>query len=135
MDAAGRELTTDADPAFWTGHAPVLFPIVGRLRGDSYRLNGREYSLPQHGFARRSLFRIAAQDDASGLFRLDADEVTPRVFPFDFRLDMAFAVEGVRLSMMATVMNRGSEDMPFSFGFLPAFAWHPPLGRTKIPER
>src|SRR3546814_13498255 len=68
-DAAGRELTTDADPAFWTGHAPVLFPIVGRLRGDSYRLNGREYSLPQHGFSRRSMFRIAAQDDASGLFR------------------------------------------------------------------
>src|SRR3546814_10468834 len=87
-----RVLFRSAGPAFWTGHAPVLFPIVGRLRGDSYRLNGREYSLPQHGFARRSMFRIAAQDDASGLFRLDADEEMQRVYPFDFRLDMAFAV-------------------------------------------
>src|SRR3546814_9367268 len=126
---------TDADPAFWTGHAPVLFPIVGRLRGDSYRLNGREYSLPQHGFARRSMFRIAAHDDASVLFRLNADEETQRVYPFDFRLDMAFAVEGVSLSMTATVMNRGSEDMPFSFGFHPAFAWPLPYGGKKEDHR
>src|SRR3546814_2889568 len=77
------------------------------------------------------MFRIAAQDDASGLFRLDADEETQRVYPFDFRLDMAFAVEGVSLSMTATVMNRGSEDMPFSFGFHPAFAWPLPYGRSE----
>src|SRR3546814_9546974 len=81
------------------------------------------------------MFRIAAQDDASGLFRLDADEETQRVYPFDFRLDMAFAVEGVSLSMTATVMNRGSEDMPFSFGFHPAFAWPLPYGGKKEEHR
>src|SRR3546814_20835996 len=116
---------TDADPAFWTGHAPFLFPIVGRLRGDSYRLNGREYSLPQPGFARRSMFRISAHDDASVLFRLNADEETQRVYPFDFRLDLAFAVEVVSLSMSATVMNPVSEVLTsfFRASFI-AFLFH-----------
>ena len=33
-DADGRELMTNADPAFWRGRAPILFPIVGRLNDD-----------------------------------------------------------------------------------------------------
>ncbi|MCC6941463.1 MAG: aldose 1-epimerase family protein, partial [Novosphingobium sp.] len=55
-DGNAREYMTDADPAFWGGHAPLLFPIVGSLNGDVLRLDGREYALPRHGFARRSLF-------------------------------------------------------------------------------
>ena len=51
-DGQGREVMTDADPRWWTGHAPLLFPFVGRSRGDAYRMNGRTYSMPQHGFAR-----------------------------------------------------------------------------------
>jgi galactose mutarotase-like enzyme len=39
-DAAGRELMTDADPRWWTGRAPLLFPLVGRLAGDEYPLGG-----------------------------------------------------------------------------------------------
>ena len=49
MDADGRELMTDADPAFWTGHAPILFPIVGRLQDDAYRVGGATYRLPHTG--------------------------------------------------------------------------------------
>ena len=45
-DAAGREMMTDADPRWWTGRAPLLFPIVGRLAGDRYRLGAAEYALP-----------------------------------------------------------------------------------------
>lgn len=130
-DAKGRELMTDADPAFWTGHAPLLFPIVGRLRKDSYRVDGHEYALPQHGFARRLPFQLIAQDDSSVLFRLDADEETRRVYPFDFRLDMAFVLEEASLFMTATVVNQGPVDMPFSFGFHPAFAWPLPFGGPK----
>ena len=60
-DSAGAQYMTDADPAFWTGRAPLLFPIVGALRDDCYRLDGAKYSLPKHGFARRSRFEIVAQ--------------------------------------------------------------------------
>lgn len=127
-DAQGRELMTDADPRWWTGHAPLLFPFVGRSRGDVYRLDGHEFPMPQHGFARRIAFAQVEHLPESVTFRLEADAATRAVYPFDFRLDMQFAVAGATLMMTATVMNRGEADMPFSFGYHPAFAWPLPYG-------
>lgn len=127
-DADGRALMTDADPAFWTGHAPLLFPFVGRLRNDRYRVDGVEYSLPQHGFARRKAFALVESGPATALFRLLPDAETRTNYPFDFRLDMAFAIAGATLRMTATVANEGASDMPFSFGYHPAFAWPLPYG-------
>ena len=129
-DAQGRELMTDADPRWWTGHAPLLFPFVGRSRGDTYRLDELEYSMPQHGFARRMAFRQVEHLPECMTFRLEADAATRAMYPFDFRLDMQFAVAGGTLMMTATVMNRGEADMPFSFGYHPAFAWPLPYGGT-----
>jgi galactose mutarotase-like enzyme len=127
-DAEGREWMTDADPRWWTGHAPLLFPFVGRSRGDAYRFEGRDYPMPQHGFARRMGFAVAERSEEAVTFRLEADAETRAVYPFDFRLDMRFAVEGRALRMTAIVSNRGDADMPFSFGYHPAFAWPLPYG-------
>lgn len=127
-DAQGHQLMTDADPRWWTGHAPLLFPFVGRSRGDVYRLDGHEYPMPQHGFARRMAFAQIEHLPESVIFRLEADAATRAVYPFDFRLDMQFAAAGSTLMMTATVMNRGEADMPFSFGYHPAFAWPLPYG-------
>lgn len=122
-DAEGRELMTDADPAFWSGHAPLLFPIVGALTDDRYRLGERTFAMAKHGFARRSEFALVEADASSALFRLEASEASRAVYPFDFRLDMAFALTGATLAMTATVSNHGDTPMPFSFGYHPAFAW------------
>ena len=122
-DRQGRELMTDADPRWWTGHAPLLFPFVGRSRGDVYRFEGRDYPMPQHGFARRRVFDVVDRSGDALTFRLEADAETRAVYPFDFRLDMRFAVEGAALRMTATVVNRGTGALPFSFGYHPAFAW------------
>ncbi|MCI4590668.1 aldose 1-epimerase family protein [Sphingobium sp. BYY-5] len=127
-DAQGRDLMTDADPRWWTGHAPLLFPFVGRSRGDIYRFDGRDYPMPQHGFARHHAFALVERSDDRVLFRLDADGETRAAYPFDFRLDMGFALEEATLRMTATVTNRGEADMPFSFGYHPAFAWPLPYG-------
>ena len=127
-DTQGRDLMTDADPRWWTGHAPLLFPFVGRSRGDVYRLDGQAYPMPQHGFARRSAFAVVEQGDDNALFRLEADDASRAVYPFDFRLDMAFALTDATLHMTATVANRGEAVMPFSFGYHPAFAWPLPYG-------
>ena len=127
-DAEGRELMTDADPAFWSGHAPLLFPIVGALAGDHYRLGDRTFAMAKHGFARRSEFALVEADAAKAIFRLEASDATRAQYPFDFRLDMAFALEGATLAMTATVSNSGDTPMPFSFGYHPAFAWPLPYG-------
>jgi galactose mutarotase-like enzyme len=134
-DGAGREYMTDADPAFWTGRAPLLFPIVGALKDDRYRLGDAAYELPKHGFARRNRFACCAAESDAVLFRLTDKEATRAVYPFRFALDMSFLLEGWTLRMSATVENRGDEPMPFSFGFHPAFAWPLPGGAAKEAHR
>lgn len=135
VDADGREWMTDADPAFWTGRAPLLFPIVGALADDRYRLDGQAYDLPKHGFARRSPFALIERGGDFALFRLVDDAQTRAIYPFAFVLDMAFRVEGRRLAMEATVTNPGKGELPFSFGFHPAFAWPLPGGADKHAHR
>lgn len=134
-DAGGRELMTNADPAFWTGHAPILFPIVGRLTGDVLRLDGRDYTMKQHGFARRSTFMIVAQDSASATFRLNANDETLACYPFDFALEIDFAIRDATLAVDVTVSNHGDTPMPASFGFHPAFAWPLPYGEPRADHR
>ncbi|WP_420144109.1 aldose 1-epimerase family protein [Sphingobium sp.] len=134
-DAQGRELMTDADPRWWTGHAPLLFPFVGRSRGDIYRLDGRDYPMPQHGFARRRPFLPVQQTSDSLTLRLEADDESRAAYPFDFRLDMDFTLNDATLAMTATVTNRGETPMPFSFGYHPAFAWPLPYGGAAADHR
>jgi galactose mutarotase-like enzyme len=134
-DAEGRELMTDADPAFWTGHAPILFPIVGAVNHDKYRVDGREYHLGKHGFARRSEFALAEHDANRAVFRLTDSEETREVYPFAFALEIAFTLDGATLTLAATVSNPGDAPMLASFGFHPAFAWPLPYGRDRADHR
>ncbi|MEO9468022.1 aldose 1-epimerase family protein [Parasphingorhabdus sp.] len=127
-DHQDRQLMTDADPAYWTGRAPLLFPIVGRLRHDCYRLGSTEYALEKHGFARRQNFELNEAKADRALFTLNANDETRAQYPFAFQLDMAFEIEGPDLSMTATVTNQDDKLMPFSFGYHPAFAWPLPYG-------
>lgn len=122
-DAQGREYMTDADPAFWSGRAPLLFPIVGALGGDELRLGGKAYTLPKHGFARRSAFAPVEAGAGHARFRLTDSPATRAAYPFGFVLEMGFALEGWTLAMEARVFNPNATDLPFSFGFHPAFAW------------
>lgn len=131
-DCDGREYLTDANPAYWTGRAPVLFPIVGGLAGDTYRLGDAAYAMPKHGFARRSRFDLLDRGANHATFRLVESEETRAAYPFAFTLDMAFRIDGLTLATAATVTNRGDAPMPFSFGYHPAFAWPLPGGGAKL---
>ncbi|WP_267388835.1 aldose 1-epimerase family protein [Sphingomonas sp. GC_Shp_3] len=134
-DPEGRELMTDADPKFWTGHAPLLFPFVGRLNGDMLRLDGAEYPMKQHGFARRHNFALVNHDAASAHFRLVDDAETRAVYPFAFTLDATYTIHGAALTVDIVITNRGDVAMPASFGFHPAFAWPLPYGAAREDHR
>lgn len=134
-DASGAEWMTDGDPAFWSGHAPILFPIVGELAGGVMRLDGREYALTRHGFARRREFDLVEQGEGHVALRLSDDEATREVYPFAFDLELHYAVEGETLSIAAIVRNTGEAVMPFSIGFHPGFAWPLPGGGEKLKHR
>jgi galactose mutarotase-like enzyme len=130
-DAQGCDLQWNGDPAVWNGRAPLLFPIVGSLAGGHYRLEGRQYSLSRHGFARGKPFELIESNESSAAFRLRADEQTLAVYPFRFELDARFEVAGPALHITVSIRNPGNAAMPASFGFHPALRWPLPYGQPR----
>lgn len=130
-DAHGRDLLWDGDPTVWNGRAPLLFPIVGALAGGSYRLGANTYALSRHGFARGRAFELVESAAARAVFRLRDDAGTLALYPFHFELRVHFEVEHSTLTLTAHVVNRGSEPMPASFGYHPAFRWPLPFGHER----
>jgi galactose mutarotase-like enzyme len=134
-DKGGKQLMTNADPAFWTGHAPILFPIVGALAGNTLRVDGESYRMDKHGFARRSDFEVIEHQAHHVVLRLTDSAETRKSYPFAFALDLKYALEGATLTITATIANRGDTPMPASFGFHPAFAWPLPYGEPREAHR
>jgi galactose mutarotase-like enzyme len=134
-DVGGREYMTDADPAFWTGHAPVLFPVVGSTAHDRITVDGQAYPMQRHGFARHARFTVVEQDVRQVRLRLTDSAQTRENYPFAFQLDLVFQVSGLRLDVAAEVTNAGDTPLPFSLGFHPAFAWPLPGGGDKAAHR
>lgn len=134
-DGEGRDLLWNGDPAFWTGRAPLLFPIVGRLPGDQLMHKGVAYPMSQHGFARRRVFVVEEATASSVRFALHADEETRKQYPFDFTLTVTYTLVEATLTIEAVVRNPGSEPLPASFGFHPAFRWPLPYGGTRAEHR
>jgi len=127
-DVQGRDLQWNGDPAVWTGRAPILFPIVGMLVDGQYRLGGKAFRLAKHGFARNKLFDVRHVDASSALLRLPADAETRAGYPFEFELDVGFALSDAILTIEAAIRNLDDAPMPASFGFHPAFRWPLPFG-------
>ena len=134
-DSDGRELMTNADPAFWGGHAPLLFPIIGRLNGDVLRLGGQEYPMNQHGFARKSMWEVVGAGADAVTFRLGDSGATRAQYPFAFELAVLYAIDDATLSIAVRVSNLGDVPLPMSFGFHPAFAWPLPYGQPREDHR
>ena len=84
----GRELIWSGDPQHWGRHAPILFPVVGASAGGVVRIASKTYPMPQHGFARDSLFSLVEQTGDAAHLRLAASEATAAHFPFRFVLDV-----------------------------------------------
>lgn len=131
VDARGRDLLWNGDPAVWAGRAPILFPVVGAVAGGVIRVDGRDYPMPKHGIARHRPFALAGRTASSATFRLAADDETRAAYPFDFVLEIAFAIAGQALTMTATIANPGDRPLPASFGFHPALCWPLPYGRPR----
>ncbi|CAN7314329.1 aldose 1-epimerase family protein [Phenylobacterium sp. LjRoot219] len=134
-DRQGRDLLWDGDSAWWTGRAPLLFPIIGRLPDDRFSHQGQVYELPKHGFARRRAFELVRQEPDLATFQLTADADTRAAYPFDFVLTAEFALAGPELRMSVTVANAGPEPMPATFGFHPAFRWPLPDAGARAAHR
>lgn len=118
----GREYLWNADPRYWGRTSPVLFPFVGGVRDKKYRVGDREYPMNQHGFARDKDFELIENTGAEAWFALKDDEDTRKVYPFSFRLEIGYRLEGERIRVMWRVKNPDPEnELYFSIGAHPAF--------------
>jgi galactose mutarotase-like enzyme len=121
-DGAGTDYLWSAEP-IWPRHAPVLFPIVGRLRDDTLVHQGRPYHLTQHGFARDQRFTWEERFSTGCVLALSDSPQTRALYPFGFRLELCYAVTDATLSITFSVTNTGDVVLPASMGAHPAFRW------------
>ena len=118
----GTEYIWEGDAKYWGKHSPVLFPIVGTLKNNSYLYEGQVHALSRHGFARDNTFNVKEQTEDSVTFSLLANDDTRRVYPFDFELELKYTLKGTTLNLDYIVTNKGDKPLPFSLGAHPAFA-------------
>ncbi|WP_152021055.1 aldose 1-epimerase family protein [Aliarcobacter butzleri] len=115
------EYIWQANSKYWARHSPVLFPIVGRLKEDSYFYKNKKYSLSQHGFARDKEFEIVQNEADFIEFRLKSDEKSLEFYPFFFELNICYKLDKNSLIVSYKVKNKSDEKMYFSIGAHPAF--------------
>lgn len=134
-DATGAELMTDADPAFWPKHAPILFPVIGMTAGGTIRVDGIDHPITKHGFARDLPFDVIEQGDDHVVFALADNEQTRAAWPFAFRLEIGFRLDAATLAVEARIANPAAVPLYAQFGFHPAFAWPLPFGQARGEHR
>lgn len=107
---------------YWARRSPVLFPIVGSVWNGKFRMDGREFALGQHGFARDSDFTVIPDTPEDEIwFSLDWNEHTFALYPRKFRLEIGYKLYDTRLTVMWKVINLDDKDMDFHIGAHPAF--------------
>ena len=130
IDSLGAQLTSVKNNgeyefiwngAEWRGHAPLLFPVCGRLLDGKFTSRGRQYEMKSHGFAKLTEFVASDISDTSITFTLTANDETRAIYPFDFSLTAKYTLEDNRLDAVFTVSNEGKHVMPYMFGWHPGF--------------
>jgi len=118
----GKEYIWQGDPVFWNSHAPILFPIIGALKDNTYFFEGKEFQLPKHGFFRNNEDVILKRKgDDFLVFSLKYSEKTLKSYPFKFELEISFVLKDRNLSIKHEVFNLDEKPIYFSIGGHPAF--------------
>ncbi len=118
----GVDYLWSGDSDVWEGTAPIMFPICGALVKDKYLYNGKEYTLPKHGFARNSMFSLKRAGQDFAVFSLESNAETLKQYPFHFELLVTYKLIGNSIEVSFSVKNNGDNTMYFSIGSHEAYA-------------
>jgi galactose mutarotase-like enzyme len=117
----GLEFMWQADKQVWARHAPVLFPIVGKLNNNEFIFENKNYLLSQHGFARDMDFETVSETKNSVVLQLKPNDETKKNYPFEFIFEIKYELIGNTLTTSYTVKNPSNEQLFFSVGAHPGF--------------
>ena len=121
-DASGTEYLWQGNPDFWSGQAPVLFPIVGCLRNGTATIgDSKTCSFGRHGLARKLEFTLVSSSETCAVYSLKADDSTKEQYPYDFELQMIYELTNHGVKVSHKVINHGDIVMPYCIGGHPAF--------------
>jgi len=115
------EYLWEGDPAFWSKHSPVLFPIVGALKDDTYYFNDTPYKMARHGFAREMNFSVVSQTPLSIVLAIENTAATMAIYPFAFRFEIKYELSENSIKTTYSISNNGKSVLYFSVGGHPAF--------------
>ncbi len=118
----GKEMMWDANPDVWGFHAPILFPICGAVKDDKYILDGKEYTLEKHGFARASEFEVENVSENQAVFLLKSTPETLKKYPYDFEFRVIFTLKDNQLKVEYKITNLTDKTMYSAAGGHEAFA-------------
>ncbi|MBP3767911.1 MAG: aldose 1-epimerase family protein [Prevotella sp.] len=120
-DVEEKEYLWQGDPKYWPRRSPILFPLVCSVENDTYRVDGKEYHLPRHGFARDKEFTVIRQGEDRVTLALHESDETLKVYPFCFNLAVTYRLEGNTIHVIWHVENTDKRDIHFQIGGHPAF--------------
>ena len=121
LDAEGKEYLWQGDSKYWGRRSPILFPIVCGLWDDCYRLDGYEYKMARHGFARDLDFKLINKTDTKVTFALEDSPETHRCYPYHFMLSITYRLDGNKIHVIWHVHNTDKNEIHFQIGGHPAF--------------
>lgn len=118
---SGEEYIWQRDTAFWGESAPICFPIVGELKGGTYRYQGKTYQMKKHGIVRYADFTIKERQQDACTLKVAADEATLASYPFLFSLEISFQLNPRGIKVAYLIRNEDHKAMPAGLGYHPAF--------------
>lgn len=118
---AGKEFIWNSNPDFWPRSSPLLFPSIGNLRNGKTIINGREYAIPKHGFARDMDMAYEKDGENKITFSCRYDEETLKCYPFRFHFQQTYELDGPALHTVYRITNQGDTDMYYHLGAHPGF--------------
>lgn len=115
------EYLWNGDERYWKGRNPILFPQVSSTSNKINTINGKEYPMGNHGFARNSEFELVEQNDNSLTFLLKENEETLKQYPYHFNLFVNYTLKENSVVISYEIKNTDVNELPFGFGLHPAF--------------
>ncbi|MBO5274023.1 MAG: hypothetical protein J6I45_05355 [Clostridia bacterium] len=112
----GREYAWPGDPAYWTGRAPVLFPVVCALLDNKTRFEGKEYGIQKHGLIRKKDFTLVSCDDHKAVMQITPDEECAAKYPYNFLFTVTHTLTEDGFTTTYRVENKDTRPMPFMLG-------------------
>ena len=106
---------------FWDRQAPILFPMVGRLRENKTIINNKTYEIPQHGFAKDMEFELIEDGNNRKVYYTKSNNETLKMYPFEFELYTIYETKENELIVEYKVINKNKENMIFGIGGHPGF--------------